>query len=66
MQFLLVANLRSGVLESGRSANFEQFIEQEKAHARKAYLEGSLRQIWLRTPDLASNTKSGCSRDRRS
>lgn len=36
MQFLLVAKLRSGVLESGRPANFEQLTEQEKAHATKA------------------------------
>jgi muconolactone delta-isomerase len=50
MQFVLVADLRPGTLESGRPANFEQLVEQEKLHVRKAYLEGSIRQIWLQTP----------------
>jgi hypothetical protein len=50
MQFLIVAGMRPGMLESGLPENFEQLIEQEIAHAKKDYLKGSLRQIWLQTP----------------
>ncbi|MQB46140.1 muconolactone Delta-isomerase family protein [Rhizobium sp. ICMP 5592] len=50
MQFLIVAGLRAGALDNGPPANFEQLIEEEKAHARQAYVQGSIRQIWLQTP----------------
>lgn len=48
MQFLLIANLRPRALEGG-AADISQMIEEEKAHARKAYMEGSIRQMWLQT-----------------
>lgn len=54
MQFLIVANLRAGVIESGLPENFEQLLEKETAQARQGYLDGSLRQIWLQQPDPAA------------
>jgi uncharacterized protein YciI len=54
MQFVLVGNLPSDVLESGRYPNIKQLLEEEKAHARKAYLEGSIRQMWLQSPGLGA------------
>ena len=48
MQFLVVSNLRAGVIENGSPQNFERFVEREKAQIRRNYLEGVTRQIWLR------------------
>ena len=50
MQFLLVANLQPDAMDSGPHPNFTQLLQQEQAHTRKAYLEGSIRQIWLQSP----------------
>jgi hypothetical protein len=44
MQFLMIGNLQPSSLET---ANIKQMIQEETAHAKKAYMEGSIRQIWL-------------------
>ena len=48
MQFLVVTALKHGVLENGVPENFHQLIKEETAQTRQGYLDGSLRQVWLR------------------
>ena len=50
MQFLLVGTLQPDAL-SGKHPEITRLIEEERAHARKAYMEGSIRQIWMRSPE---------------
>lgn len=50
MQFLLVANLHPDALDSRRHPNINLLLQEEQAHARKSYMDGSIRQIWLQSP----------------
>jgi muconolactone delta-isomerase len=50
MQFLIVANLQPDALDSVRHPDISRLLHEEQAHARKAYMEGSIRQIWLQSP----------------
>ena len=36
--------------ERDEGGQVTQLLQQEQAHTRKAYLEGSIRQIWLQSP----------------
>lgn len=49
-QFLLVATLDPNALEGGRHPNIKDLLQEEQAHAKRAYLDGSIRQIWLQSP----------------
>lgn len=49
-QFLLVATLEPDALDSGRHPNIKHLLHEEQTHARKAYMDGSIRQIWLQSP----------------
>lgn len=49
-QFLMVANLQPDALDSGRHPRINCLLQEEQAHARKAYMDGSIRQIWLQSP----------------
>lgn len=49
-QFLLIGNLQPEALDNGRHPNFTRLLEEEQAHTRKAYMDGSIRQIWLQSP----------------
>jgi len=50
MQFLMVGNLQPDALDSSRHPNIKRLLQEEQAHARKAYMDGSIRQIWLQSP----------------
>jgi len=50
MQFLMVGNLQADALDSGRHPDIKRLLQEEQAHARKAYMDGSIRQIWLQSP----------------
>lgn len=50
MQFLMVGNLQPDALDSGRHPNINRLLQEEQAHARKAYMDSSIRQIWLQSP----------------
>lgn len=50
MQFLLVANLRPDAPDNGQHPDFSHLLQEEQAHTRKAYMDGSIRQIWLQSP----------------
>ena len=50
MQFLMVGTLPPDALDSGRHPNIRQLLQEEQAHAKKSYMEGSIRQIWLQSP----------------
>jgi muconolactone delta-isomerase len=50
MQFLLVGDLQPEALERGRHPEIKRLLAEEQAHARKGYMEGSIRQIWLQSP----------------
>lgn len=47
MQFLLVGDLQP---DSGKHPEFKRLLAEEQAHARKSYVDGSIRQIWLQSP----------------
>jgi hypothetical protein len=49
-QFRLVGDLDPDVLESGRHPEINRLLEEARAHARKAYMDGSIRQMWLQSP----------------
>ena len=49
-QFLMVANLEPKALDSCRHPNIKSLLQEEQAHARKAYMDGAIRQIWLQSP----------------
>ena len=49
-QFLLVATLAPDALDRGRHPNINELLQEEQSHARKAYMDGSIRQIWLQSP----------------
>lgn len=51
MQFLVIANLPRDIFKSGRYPDIGRLLEQEKAHARQAYMDGVIRQMWLQSPD---------------
>jgi hypothetical protein len=46
----MVANLKPGAKQSGSGPDFPQLLRDEKAHTRKAYMEGAIRQVWLQSP----------------
>ena len=50
MQFLMVGNLPPDALDSARYPNIKKLLHEEQAHTRQAYLDGSIRQIWLQSP----------------
>ena len=50
MQFLLVGDLQPEAFEAGRHPEIKRLLAEEQAHARKSYIEGSIRQIWLQSP----------------
>lgn len=50
MQFLLVGTLHPDAL-SGRHPEINRLLDEERAHARKGYMEGTIRQMWLQSPD---------------
>jgi hypothetical protein len=50
MQFLLVANLQPDALDSTRHPDIGRLLQEEQAHARTSYMNGSIRQIWLQSP----------------
>lgn len=50
MQFLMVGSLPPDASDSSRHPNFARLLQEEQAHTRKAYMDGSIRQIWLKSP----------------
>lgn len=50
MQFLMIGNLPPDALDSARNPNMKHLLQEEQAHARKSYTDGSIRQIWLQSP----------------
>ena len=48
-QFLMVGNLQPDALNGGQPPNIPHLLQEEQAHARKAYMDGAIRQIWLQS-----------------
>lgn len=47
-QFLLVGTVRPGAFQK---PEIKRLLEEEATHARKAYMDGTIRQMWLQSPD---------------
>lgn len=50
MQFLMIGNLPPDALDSSRHPDIKRLLQEEQAHAKKSYMDGSIRQIWLQSP----------------
>jgi uncharacterized protein YciI len=50
MQFLMLGNLPADAFDSDRHPNIKDLMREEQAHAKKSYMDGSIRQIWLQSP----------------
>ena len=48
MQFMMIGDLPQDIFQH---PNIGRLLEQEKAHARNAYMDGVIRQMWLQSPN---------------
>ena len=46
----MIGSLPPDALDSSRHPNIKHLLQEEQSHARKSYVDGAIRQIWLQTP----------------